>query len=167
LRDLTSRNMRLWDMFRYALLATLNMALRMANRRQYPFIRPTAGSKTPTAPQTLRAGDWVQVRSKDEIMRTLDEMQKNRGLRFDVEMLPYCGKTVRVLRVAERFVDERTGRMTVPRSPCLILEDVVCGGCLSTGRLFCPRNIYSYWHEVWLKRVDQTAGGAASRAMTE
>lgn len=155
LRDLTSRNVRLRDLLRYGLIATLNMALRAANRREYPFLRPRAGAKTPTASLGLQPGEWVQVRSNDEIMGTLDEMQKNRGLRFDVEMLPFCGKRVQVLRRAERFIDERNGRMTVPRNSCLILEDVACSGCLSTGRLFCPRSIYSYWHEIWLKRADQ------------
>lgn len=152
-RDLTSRNVRLWDLLRYGLLATVNMALRLGNRRTYPFMRPVAGEKTPTEALNLQAGEWVTVRSKDEIMRTVDEKKKNRGLRFDVEMLPFCGKTVRVLRRAEKFIDERTGRMTVPRGTCLILEDVTCGGCLSTGRMFCPRNIYSFWHEIWLKRA--------------
>ena len=50
---------------------------------------------------------------------------------------------------------EKTGAMIKPPNPCIILEDVTCGGCLSTGRLFCPRSIYPYWHEVWLKRVEQ------------
>jgi GT2 family glycosyltransferase len=164
LRDLTSRNVSLWDLLRYVPIAALNMALRRANRRQYPFLRPRpSGDTTPPAELNLQPGEWVRVRSKDEIMRTVDKKQKNRGLRFDAEMVPYCGKTVRVLRRAEKFIDESTGRMIEPRGPCLILEGVACGGCLSQGRLFCPRRIYSFWREVWLERVEPEGRGPGSK----
>jgi hypothetical protein len=154
LRDITSRNVRLRDFAWYGLIATLNAALSLLNRRSYPFLRPRAGDKTPTASLNLAAGEEVQVRSSDEIMATIDEKKKNRGLRFDVEMWPYCGKSVRVLRRAEKFIDERTGRMIEPRGVCLILDDVVCSGNYSKGRMFCPRSLYPYWHEVWLKRAE-------------
>jgi hypothetical protein len=36
----------------------------------------------------------LQVRSPAEIAATLDENGLNRGLSFDREMLPYCGRTV-------------------------------------------------------------------------
>jgi hypothetical protein len=126
----------------------------MVNRRQYPFLRPTVVDKTPSRELGLQPGEWVRVRPTTEIMDTIDELSKNRGLRFDVEMTPFCGKSYRVLRRAERFIDERSGRMVSPRNPCIILDNVGCGGGYSTGRLFCPRNIYAYWHEVWLERLD-------------
>jgi hypothetical protein len=53
----------------------------------------------------------VQVRSPDEIEATLDEKGMNRGLSFDREMLPYCGRTVRVKDTVDRIIDDRTGRM--------------------------------------------------------
>ena len=155
-RDLLSGNVRARDFVRYGLIAVLNAALSMANRRPYPFLRPRAGDKTPTASLGLQPGERVEVCSEDEIMATIDvEKQKNRGLRFDVEMWPFCGKSVRVLRRAERFIDERSGRMVEPRGVCLILDDVVCSGNYADGRIFCSRSIYSYWHEVWLRRVEQ------------
>jgi hypothetical protein len=103
----------------------------------------------------LQPGEAVEIRSKDEIMRTLDGNRRNRGLWFDVEMVPYCGRTVRVLRRVTQIIDEKTGRMTRLRNPCLILEGVTCSGCWSRDRLFCPRSIYAYWREIWLKRVDR------------
>jgi len=32
------------------------------------------------------------VRSREEIMRTLNVHDRNRGLSFDPEMVPYCGQ---------------------------------------------------------------------------
>jgi hypothetical protein len=36
---------------------------------------------------------------------------------------------------------------------CVILDGVYCSGERSTHRLFCQRNIFSYWREIWLRRV--------------
>ena len=161
LRDLTSRNVGPWDFFRYCVIALLNMGLRTLNRREIPFLRPRCADKTPTARLDLQAGERVMVKTTDEIMGTLDDMQKNRGLRFDVEMTPFCGRPATVLRKAEKFIDDRNGRMISPRGTCLILDDVACRGNLSTGRLFCPRGIYAYWHEIWLERPQETPSARA------
>jgi hypothetical protein len=157
LQDVASRNVRLWELAGYGLIAAFNSLMRMARGRlpTYPYIRGLAGDTTPGASLNLQPGEWVQVRSKAEIMGTLNGNFRNRGLSFDVEMVPFCGKTFRVLRRVERLVDDRTGHLRVPRNPCLVLDGVICGGCLSTGRLFCPRGIYPYWHEIWLKRVER------------
>ena len=83
---------------------------------------------------------------------------KNRGLHFDVEMAPFCATgTERVLTRVERIVDEKTGLLIELPNPCLILDGVTCSGLLSSSRMFCPRNIYPFWREVWLKRVDGPA----------
>ncbi len=126
----------------------------------YPYIRGLAEKKTPTELLNLQAGELVQVRSKAEIMRTLNGRQRNRGLSFDVEMLPYCGGTYRVLRRVERIINEKTGVMMYMPNDCIILEGVVCSGCLSRNRLFCPRSIYPYWREIWLKRVEKAESGS-------
>ncbi len=108
----------------------------------------------PKAPQTepldLQPGEFVQVRSPAEIEATLDDQGLNRGLSFDREMLPYCGQTLRVKDRVDQLIDETTGRMLrIPRD-CIILEGPVCSGECSTGRWFCPREIYPYWREAWL-----------------
>lgn len=160
-RDLLSGNVRLRDFLRYVPLAMFNALMRRHWRlRPYPNVRGLARDKTPKEVLDLQPGELVQVRSKAEIMPTLDGDRKNRGLAFDVEMLPFCGRTFRVLRRVERIVDDRTGRMLRMRSACLILDDVTCSGCFSTNRLFCPRNIYPYWHEIWLRRATQGAESA-------
>jgi len=74
-------------------------------------------------------------------------------------MLPYCGGTYRVRQRVERIINERTGKMMTLPNNCVVMEDVVCGGCLSRGRRQCPRSIYACWHEICLRRVDR--GGSA------
>lgn len=155
IQDLTSGNVSLVNFVRFALLAGYNRVMRLHWRgRPYPHVRGRASKSTPAAELNLQPGDLVQVRSKDEIMDTLNEHNRNRGLSFDVEMIPYCGRTFRVLSRVDRIIDEKSGRMMRMRSPCIILESVTCGGYLSPNRMFCPRAIYPYWHEIWLKRVE-------------
>jgi hypothetical protein len=40
------------------------------------------------------------------------------------------------------------------KAGCVTLEGVVCSGQRSLRRWFCPRQIYSYWRECWLRRVE-------------
>jgi hypothetical protein len=102
----------------------------------------------------LRPGDTVQVRSPEEIARTIDDSGKNRGLTFDWEMIPYCGGRYRVQDRVERIIDEKTGQMIEIPSDCLILEGVVCSGERSSGHWLCPRAVYPYWREAWLRKVE-------------
>jgi hypothetical protein len=157
IKDLTSRNVRLDALIRYMIIAAFNAFMRLVWPSQpqvYPYVRGLAGEKTPTGVLNLQPGELVQVRSREEIMRTIDSKRKNRGLSFDVEMAPFCGKTFRVHSRVERIINEKTGAMMKMANPCIILEGVACGGCYSRYRLFCPRSIYSYWREIWLKRAE-------------
>jgi hypothetical protein len=80
----------------------------------------------------------------------LDKRNRNRGMLFDGEMLSYCGGIYRVLRRVYHIIDERTGKMVNMKSPCIVLEGVVCK---SDYHRLCPRAIYPYWRENWLKRA--------------
>ena len=113
------------------------------------------GEQTPTARLNLRPGEWVRVKSYQAILATCDGRLKNRGLVFDAEMVPYCGRTYRVLKSVTKIVDEATGKMVEMKNPCIILEGVVCEARYSECRLFCPRSIYAYWREIWLERVGE------------
>lgn len=132
---------------------------RLSGGVPYPrkFGKIPVGSKTPTANLNLQPGEWVRVRSYEDILATLDANNKNRGLYFDAEMVPYCGRTLRVLRLVKRIVDEKTGRMTEFKNPCIMLEGAVCEARYSECRLFCPRGIYWSWRDVWLEKVGQDA----------
>jgi hypothetical protein len=101
----------------------------------------------------LEPGEWVQVKSAEEIEATLNRDGKHRGLYFDREMLPFCGKTYRVKKRIERIIDDHTGAVIEMKSDCVTLEDVVCSGEHSFSRYFCPRAIQPYWRECWLRRV--------------
>jgi hypothetical protein len=117
---------------------------------------PVAGTltRTPLEVLNLQPGELVQVRSREEIIATLDQNKRNRGLLFDGEMLPFCGGIYRVLRRVHHIVDERTGKMVDMKNPCIVLEGVFCK---SDYNRFCPRAIYCYWRENWLRRVPEFA----------
>jgi hypothetical protein len=115
--------------------------------------RIKTGTPTPTAILKLQAGELVRVKSKQEIEETIDEGGKNRGMSFDKEMSPYCGKVVRVRKSIDQIIDERTGKMLHMKQPCISLDNVFCKGDYSECRLMCPRAIPSYWREVWLERI--------------
>lgn len=127
-------------------------ALSLVRERMGVSYPPVAGAleKTPLEVLDLQPGEFVQVRSREEILATLDRNKKNRGLLFDGEMLPFCGGIYRVLRRVHHIVDEKTGRMMDMKNPCIVLEGVFCK---SDYNRFCPRAIYCYWRENWLRRV--------------
>src|SRR5262245_50536099 len=127
----------------------LPRALRVRGGLRAPFIGGRL-EQTPDGALDLRPGELVRVKSKAEIVATLDRGNRNRGLSFDPEMLWYCGRQARVLRRVERVVDERTGRLLRLRRACIVLEGVTCRGAYHR---CCPRADYPYWREVWLERV--------------
>ena len=96
----------------------------------------------------------MRVKPHKEILKTLNIRNRNRGLYFDAEEVPYCGKTFRVLKRVNRIINEKTGRMLEMQTPCVILDSVICQSRYSECRLFCPRSIYAYWREIWLERVE-------------
>ncbi|MEZ4701684.1 MAG: hypothetical protein R2834_15200 [Rhodothermales bacterium] len=107
-------------------------------------------AKTPTLSLDLKPGDWVEVRSVDEIRATLDPAGKNRGLRFTNEMSAYCGKQFPVKYVLDRMILEHTGEMLTVRNT-VILDNVHCRCMYAIGG--CHRAENSYWREIWLRRV--------------
>ena len=58
-----------------------------------------------------------------------------------------------MLKSVTRIIDERTGRMQTMKTPCVVLDSVVCESRYSECRMFCPRSIFPYWREIWLERV--------------
>jgi hypothetical protein len=161
-RDVRSGNARAAPMLRSVGLLLFNK-FQAANRRflprarlihgaeNYPFVTGQL-SRTPKEQVGLQPGDLVEVRSKEEILATLDRQGRNRGLRFDAEMLRYCGKRARVLRRVEHIVEEHTGRMLRLPGDCIILDGAICIGDYNQ---YCPRAIYPYWREIWLRRVTE------------
>ncbi len=120
------------------------------------------GVRTPVAGGGLAPGDRVRIRPKAEVERTLDVEGKNRGMRFDVEMSPFCGMETRVRKEVTRLINEGTGRMMVTKTPSFILEGTACRADYSACRLLCPRAIPSYWREAWLERLGPADGGPSA-----
>lgn len=111
------------------------------------------GQQAPRADLDLKTGDLVRVKSYEEILATLNENCASRGLAFDAEMVPYCGNVYRVKTRVHQFLDEKTGKLKRLKTPAVILDRVVCKGRYSGQRMFCPREIYLWWREIWLERV--------------
>ncbi len=161
LQDLATRNQSWWTLLRAAVLWLYELQQRRLGTPPCSLPRGAAEHEPRSENAALRPGELVQVRSKTEILSTLDDKGQNRGLSFDTEMAPYCGRNFRVLRRIDRILDEKTGKMLRLRKDCIILDGVVCSG-LHCGirRLGCPRSTYPYWREAWLRRID----GAPARA---
>jgi hypothetical protein len=111
--------------------------------------------RTPTGELGLRPGELVRIKSKAEIVATLNGDLLNRGMGFDPEMSRFCGRTARVQRRVDRVLDERTGRMLTMKYPCIVLDGIVCAGAFSGN---CPRAFVSFWREIWLERIEEPAG---------
>jgi len=140
----------LLEVVRSLVITAFNKLQQLRSGVRYPHIEGLLDT-TPTCDLNLQPGEFVLVRTKDEILATLDRNNKNRGLLFDSEMVRYCGGTFRVLKRVIQIVDERTGKTMKMKSPCIILEGVAC---VSEYHRLCPRAIYHYWREGWLRRVE-------------
>lgn len=155
-RELRNGN---FGLLRFIFLSVRGFPMEIAGRvgllKPLPLKGPGSQS-TAVEPLDLQPGDLVQVRSPTEIAATLDESGHNSGLSFDREMLPYCGRTFRVRDRVRRIIDDKTGRMLKISRDCLILEGAVCSGERTCGNWFCPRQIYPYWREAWLRRVEES-----------
>lgn len=97
----------------------------------------------------LKAGEWIRVKSLDDIKGTLDSKGKNCGLTFEPEMAVHAGRTFRVDFPVEKIILEEKGRM-IRLANTVALKGVTCRGLCSQN---CPRANPLYWREVWLERV--------------
>ena len=119
--------------------------------RTYPYVDSRAADLPPSAPLNLQPGDLVEVKSKEEIFETLDERDRTRGLRFDAELLKYCGRRGKVSHRVDKIINEKTGTMIPIKSDAVIIEEFFCTGDFHRA---CPRSVYAWWRESWLRRVE-------------
>lgn len=173
-KDYTSGNVGLWQIIcgiaysAYYHLSQAGIGVGRPMRWLYEKLRPLRGGylwprragtiprgeRTPGVPLNLQPGEFVRIKSHEEILRTLDTAGQNRGMSWDAEMVPYCGGTYQVLKRVTKFINEKTGEMQEMKNPGIILNSVICLGKYSYCRMFCPRSIYSWWREIWLERVE-------------
>ena len=99
----------------------------------------------------LRAGDWVEVRSKEEILRTLGQTGRLDGLPFMPQMFQYCGQRFKVFQRAHKTCDT-IGIPPGRRMPDGIHLNLRCDGKAYGG---CQAACLIYWKEAWLKPVNE------------
>lgn len=115
----------------------------------YPYYPGSELSVTQRADLNLMSGDRVRVKSWETISRTLDRNGRNRGLRFDREMIRFSGHRFTVRGRVNTLIGEDSARMLTMKTPCITLE-----GATATGEFlrFCPQNEFVFFREVWLQR---------------
>lgn len=109
----------------------------------------------------IRARDRVVVRSKEEILATLDENGALDGMPFMPEMFQYCGQELAVGAVAHKTCDTamRTRGRKLDRT--VHLDGVRCDGRAHGG---CDAECLIFWKEEWLRPVSAEAGKAGPQA---
>jgi hypothetical protein len=100
----------------------------------------------------LRAGDWVEVRSKEEILRTLDGQGQLEALPFMPEMFQHCGQRFQVFKRAHKTCDPPSGLQARRMDGAVHLTDVRCDGSAHGG---CEAGCLIFWKETWLKKVGE------------
>ena len=116
-------------------------------------VMPTVPPSKDNVPQ-LEVGDWVRVRSLEEIQATLNHWRQLRGCTFMPEMAQYCGTIQRVLKPMQHFVDERDLRVK-RSSGIILLEGVMCQGTADFGG--CDRSCFYFWRAEWLEKLEKTS----------
>jgi hypothetical protein len=96
----------------------------------------------------LQPGEWVEIKSVDEILKTLDADGKFRGLAFLTGMRAYCGRQFQVHKRVERIFLEESKQIRRMKNTVL-LRGVACEGV----GIGCDRSCYFYWREAWLRRT--------------
>src|SRR6185295_2382971 len=111
----------------------------------------------------FRVGDWVEVRSKEEILRSLDKKGQLEGMPFMPQMFQYCGQRLRVYRRAHKTCDTVfpvRGR----RVSDSIHLDLRCNGEAYGG---CQAACLIFWKTAWLKPVDDAEKPIVLSSRTE
>jgi hypothetical protein len=98
-----------------------------------------------------RAGDWVIVRSKDEVLATLDRDGRLDEMPFMPEMFEYCGRRMRVHRRTHKACDTIAGMSSRRLPDSVLLENVRCSGAAHGG---CQAQCSVFWRSDWLKPAD-------------
>src|ERR1700722_2368440 len=103
-------------------------------------------NKSPSNKKRLKAGDWVEVLSREEVLATLDEHGRFENLAFMPEMLQFCGQRFRVFKRADKTCDPAREPWSIRRvRNCVHLEGLRCDG---DGHGGCQAGCLIFWNEV-------------------
>jgi hypothetical protein len=103
----------------------------------------------------FKTGDWVEVRAKKEILRTLDANGHLEGMPLMPEKFAFCGKRFRVYKRAHKTCDTVFPTRGRRVSSAVHLE-TRCDGSAHGG---CQAGCLIFWKEAWLKPVKSNAAG--------
>lgn len=131
-----------------AALAVLNLFRKSLGFKE---IGRLAGAKSRSSKTTLglQAGEWVRVKSHEEIKQTLNSTSRNRGLLFEPEMSDYSGQCFQMDFSIEKMIHEETGEM-LHLNNTVALKGLTCHGLCAKS---CPRSHYWFWREDWIERA--------------
>jgi hypothetical protein len=103
----------------------------------------------------LKAGDWVEVRSREEILGTLDENGRLDELPFMPQMFRYCGQRFQVYKRAHKTCDtvNLTGGRRIVDTVHLELR---CDGKVYGG---CQAECLIFWKIAWLRPLKKKSHG--------
>ena len=101
----------------------------------------------------LRHGDYVEVRSPEEILKTLDDDGALDKLPFMPEMVQFCGRRFRVSQrvVKTCYYGTGSGMRKFPAEDVVLLEGLRCSGATHDG---CQKACTIFWREAWLRKVE-------------
>src|SRR6185503_4165611 len=91
------------------------------------------------------------VRSREEILSTLDGNGQLDGLPFMPEMLQFCGQRLPVFRRAHKTCDPPNGLQGRRMAAAVHLDGVRCDGSAHGG---CQAGCLMFWKDAWLKKAD-------------
>lgn len=115
----------------------------------------------------LRAGELVEVRSREEIFATLDSRGELESLPFMPEMEAWYGRRARVFRRVDKIFDWITSSGLRRMRNTVILEGFRCNGSAHGG---CQADCPILWKEAWLRRVpakSQAPMSGSTRSMAK
>lgn len=108
---------------------------------------------------SIRSGDWMEVRTKDEILSTLDKAGRLDGLPFMPQMFQYCGQRFRVYKRAHKTCDTVSGKSLGRKLANGIHLDLRCDGKAHGG---CQAACLLFWKVAWLKPVAEAPTSTTS-----
>lgn len=153
-REFRSKNYP-FDFFVRSLIVPVWLRLRVLVEGEHVHRLRGMLDKTPAESLNLQPGEWVEVKSREEIAATLDKHGRNRGLEFAPFMMNLFGRRFRVLCRVDRMILESSGKMGTLKNTVL-LDQCTCDGFCRLGS--CPRDLFHFWHEIWLRRVSGPEG---------
>ena len=130
-----------------------------------PIARQVIANEPGLKPTPSKAGDWVRVKSKEEILKTLDKNGRLEGLPFMPQMFKYCGKRVQVYKRAHKTCDTITGAQTgyIGRKiPDGVHLEFRCDGKAHGG---CQADCLLFWKEAWLDQLNDGAATSPAQAV--